>query len=220
MQFHQSHDQFNEKRLLLEKLKLMAIFSTASSCKSYSSPSLFQRAKESLWAIRECACQRVLCHISAICFKPTPPHLPPKKKNRQNKTYKLKVVLKGASKPILLDDTHNEPKMSFLSFFSSATHTTAAAAAAAVQCWGLSSLNRNVFSQLSIQKYFLFSVVSAMRSASRRRISFSFFHRSLNAKNLRGGNNSAPKKAFFLRDGWWWSSSGRRVLLYRPLAPV
>lgn len=173
-------------------------------------------SKESLWAIRECACQRVLCHISAICFKPTPPT--PKKKNRQNKTYKLRVVLKGASKPILLDDTHNEPKMSFLSFFSSATHTTAAAAAAAVQCWGLSSLNRNVFSQLSIQKYFLFSVVSAMRSASRRRISFSFFHRSLNAKNLRGGNITVRrKKPFFLRDGWWWSSSGRRVLLYRPL---
>lgn len=115
---------------------------------SYSS---LHFSKEFLWAIRECACQRVLCHISAICFKPT--HPLQKKKNRQNKTYKLKVVLKGASKPILPDDTHNEPKMSF-SFFSSATHTTAAAA---VQCWGLSSLNRNVFSQLSIQKYFLFS---------------------------------------------------------------
>jgi hypothetical protein len=125
MQFHQSHVQFNQKRLLLEKLKLMAIFSTASSCKSYSSPSLFQRVSVSYSGM--CLPASVMSHICHL-FQTQP--TPQKKKNRQNKTYKLKVVLKGASKPILPDDTHNEPKMSF-SFFSSATHTTAAAA---VQC--------------------------------------------------------------------------------------
>jgi hypothetical protein len=57
------------------------------------------------------------CYVTYLPFVSNPhPHPPSKKKNRQNKTYKLKVVLKGASKPILPDDTHNEPKMSF-SFF-------------------------------------------------------------------------------------------------------
>jgi hypothetical protein len=92
MQFHQSHVQFDEKRLLLEKLKLMAIFSTAaSSCKFVRPPPLFQRVSVSYSGM--CLPASVMSHIRAICFKPTP-----KKKNRQNKTYKLKVVLKGTSK--------------------------------------------------------------------------------------------------------------------------
>jgi hypothetical protein len=83
------------------------------------------------------------------------------------------VVLKGASKPILPDDTHNEPKMSF-SFFQ-VPHTPQQQQQSNVEdCHRLTemfSLNfpfRNIFCFL----------VSAMRS-SRRRISFSFFHRSL-----------------------------------------
>jgi hypothetical protein len=61
-----------------------------------------------------CLPASVMSHICHL-FQTQP--TPQKKKNRQNKTYKLKVVLKGASKPILLDDTHNKPKMSFFLSF-------------------------------------------------------------------------------------------------------
>lgn len=113
MLFHQSHVQFNEKRLLLEKLKLMAIFLTVYSYKSYSS---LHFSKESLNYSGKCLPASVMSHICHLF------QTPPKKRIVKIKP-ELKVVLtKGASKPILLDDTHNEPENVFL--FFQVPHTT------------------------------------------------------------------------------------------------
>lgn len=154
MQFHQSHVQFNEKRLLLEKLKLMAIFLTVYSYKSYSS---LHFSKESLNYSGKCLPASVMSHICHLF------QTPPKKRIVKIKP-ELKVVLTRQNQYCWTTHITNR-KCLFI--FSSATHNTAAA----VQCWGLSSLNRNVFSQLSIQKYFCF-LVSAMSSS---RAAFHFF---------------------------------------------